>query len=462
MPTIHDDLYDDGKPSLRDVVPTKNDTLTVCNTTYHCVKDAEHGSRWSTTKAARSEDESGDCKVDSLHALAKSLGCVDSIRNAKDACKAAKEPCLTDGTNHYCIVGTAALPNTFYGDLSCSDFRYDERVHDRARRIHFGDNAVDMVVFEPMEAEGAAQAEPLPLAAAASSTIAAAASPTHARCEWWQPRPILKAACNVDADCEPSSEAMFSAWWNVAHKDLDGKPLPTLGGFLQKEKHDAANTQLHFDESHGAVTSKTPPASKFQMRQQLKGLYDDDASFRQSVKETLFGESRYTSVMGDLASCTDGRCRSSRASASQTVFDRTRDVPLVLSEGSDGSVGFMYQGLDEKMHALRSQSCDVSSPPPGCDLDLPTVDGLVLTKDLLIASAYRVVLPDDTVHLVNNAVTVPRGRDDDATRSSCAVELCSRNSGRGACPAPHCRLEGDVCKPSGERVSAIRIHDAIV
>jgi hypothetical protein len=160
MQTIENDLYDDDRPSLRDVVPTKNDTLTVCNTTYHCVRDAEHGSRWSTTRAARSEDASGDCKVDPLHALARSHGCVDSTRNARDACKAAKEPCLTDGKNHYCIVGTAALPNTFYGDLTCSDFRYDERVHDRARRIHLGDGAVDMVVFEPLDSRAAPSTPP--------------------------------------------------------------------------------------------------------------------------------------------------------------------------------------------------------------------------------------------------------------------------------------------------------------
>ena len=487
MTSIHDHLYDNGKPSFSEIVPTQHDHLRICDTTYYCVKDAEDGLKWTTTAPLREDDRDHRCKVDSLHALAKVMGCNDSIKNARPECKRSEEPCLTNGNGqHTCVLKTSkSLPNTFMADMTCADFRYDNEKHTVSRYQAFGENAIDTAIIVPQAAVpqcvGLEDDTPRSVGTQKSDTQKSdtqkndtqkndtqksdtqkSDTQKHARCEWWRPGKTLGTACNVDSDCEPTNEEIFSAWWGVAHKGLTEKVFPTLRDFISAEKRDAANTEMHYDVTHTRLKDDTNPESKIVMRNRLKELYDDDSAFRTSLRDLLRQEDKYKHIYGTLGKCNSGKCVGSRAGPTQTLFDKSRDIPLSLASDDNGNVTLMYTGLDGMMHSLRSQSCEVDKPPQECESEsVPNIQGLLSRADSHpVSSTYKVVLPDESIYLVNNAITVSHRSNDDETRLACATELCKRNTGK--CPASHCRISGEMCVPIDAKVPSVQIHDAIV
>ena len=473
MTSIHGDLYDTGKPSLSDIAPTHHDHLKVCNTTYHCVKDSKGKLKWTTVPPVREEDRDNGCKVDSLHALAKVFGCVDSLKHANQKCRLSDEPCLTNGNGEYtCILKSSkSLPNTFMADMSCTDFRFDDENHRISRYQSFGENGADTAIV--VASEKVSQERRVPDGDVKTGESVGLSENdmnnsvvrrvSHARCEWRSSNKSVPVTCNTNSDCRATNDEVFSAWWSVAHKDIDGAKFPTLRKFLDFEVRDSANAEIHYDASHAKVTDPTIPTTKIEMKRRLKELYDDDEGFRTSLRNVLNEEERYKHVREAIGTCTNGTCSGPKVKMSHTIFDKTRDIPLSLMEDDAGNVKIMYPGLDGMMHALRSQSCELDDAPQACSSEsVPNVQDLVLRADSQpISSVYKVVLPDESVHLVSNAVTVPRGSGgDDETRRSCAIELCKRNSDR--CPSSHCRLSGKLCVPTDESVSSIQIHDPIV
>ena len=142
------------------------------------------------------------------------------------------------------------------------------------------------------------------------------------------------------------------------------------------------------------------------------------------------------------------------------MFDKSRDVSISVDD-DDGEATFMYHGADNKMHKWLSQSCDVDSPPIGCN----TENLIDLEKESVLKAnlhpvhpSYKVVLPDDSTHLLSNAITVRRKESDDETRTTCAIEVCKQNA--TACPASYCERKGGLCVPSSKGgVSSIQLHD---
>ena len=479
MTSIHDHLYDNGKPSLSEIVPTQHDHLRICDTTYWCVKEGEDGFKWTTSEGGPPPSENRDfrCKVDSLHALAKVMGCNDSIKNARPECKHSEEPCLTNGDGeHTCVMKTSkSLPNTFRADMTCTDFHFNNEQHTISRYQAFGENAVDTAIIVPRKqvvenmnerddntsTERFRDVDPNVGQENDTSKIDREDTLKHARCEWGIPGKPVEAACNVNSDCEPTNEDVFSAWWSVAHKDLTDKVFPTLRDFLSVEARNAANTEIHYDVNHFRVKEDTNPETKIVMKKRIKELYDDDSTFRTSLRNLLRQEDKFKGIYDTLGKCNSGKCAGTKIGAIQTLFDKSRDIPLSMATDDKGNVTLFYTGIDGMMHPLRSQSCEVDKPPQECALDIPTIKALLLSADSHpVSSAYKVVLPDDSVYLVSNAITVPRRSNDDETRIACAAELCKRNTGK--CPASYCRIADEMCVPIDAKVASVQIHDAIV
>lgn len=256
-------------------------------------------------------------------------------------------------------------------------------------------------------------------------------------------------SCKAHQDCPPSQEKIFDEWWKVVGRDTAGM---SVKGFLTREQKSVSNTDFQFDASK--LTDKSVPNTKFLMRTRLERLYEEDDMFQKSVAKVVHTEDRFPKVFGMCEN--SGRCKNSKFKASSQIFDGSRVVTLLTNE--DGTISVVDSG--SKLRSLWSQRCDVDAPPELCDsIGIQEIEGNELRPgDHPVVPIYKVSFPEGRgEYLVNNAITVLPGDNDDDTRKRCAEELCTHNE--GSCPAPFCVVSSDnLCVPNNDRSLTKSFH----